>query len=355
MKTLTVALIGAGQRGDIYTTQMCKYPDKLQVIAVAEPIVGRREKVQKRHGIADDMCFETGEELLQRPKLADIVLICTQDNQHYHMAMQAIAQGYDILLEKPVAPTAQECVDIALAANEKGVKVLVCHVLRYTPFFNRVKQLILDGTVGEVQSVVHVEAVGNVHQSHSFVRGNWHREQDSSMMLLAKSRHDIDILQWLLDKPCKKVQSFGSLTYFTEKNAPQGAPVRCIDGGCPIEDTCPYNCRKLYYERKDTWFRPACARDFAKGEIPTDQEVMQALQNTDYGLCVFHANNDNGYHGHICFVCNCYCGTLHVGYADRWSKRDRCLHHPDDMRANYGFCRDSTPGKNPDSKYYRIL
>ncbi|MBP3382155.1 MAG: Gfo/Idh/MocA family oxidoreductase, partial [Clostridia bacterium] len=186
MKTLTVALIGAGQRGDIYTTQMCECPEQLKVIAVAEPIAGRREKVQKRHGIADDMCFETGEELLQRPKLADIALICTQDNQHYHMAMQAIAQGYDILLEKPVAPTAQECVDIALAAKEKGVKVLVCHVLRYTTFFNRVKQLILDGTVGEVQSVVHVEAVGNVHQSHCFVRGNWHSEQDSSMMLLAK-------------------------------------------------------------------------------------------------------------------------------------------------------------------------
>lgn len=292
MKTLTVALIGAGLRGDIYTTHMCECPEQLKVVAVAEPIAGRREKVQKRHGITDDMCFETGEELLQRPKLADIALICTQDNQHYHLAMQAIAKGYDILVEKPVAPTAEQCAAIALAAKEKGVKVLVCHVLRYTPFFNKVKQIILDGTLGEIQSIIHVEAVGHVHQSHSYVRGNWHSEKDSSAMLLAKSCHDIDILQWLLGKPCKKVQSFGSLTYFTEKNAPQGAPVRCIDGGCPIEDTCPYNCRKLYYERKDTWFRPACARDFAKGETPTDQEVMQALQNTDYGLCVFHANND---------------------------------------------------------------
>lgn len=293
MKMLTVALIGAGMRGDIYTWHMHKSPEKFKVIAVAEPIAMRREKVQKRHGIADDMCFTTGEELLSKPKMADVALICTQDAMHYELAMQAIARGYDIILEKPVAPTAQQCADIALAAKKKGVRILVCHVLRYTPFFNKIKQLLMEDAVGKVQSVIHVEAVGNVHQSHSYVRGNWHSEQESSAMLLAKSCHDIDILQWLLDKPCKKVSSFGSLTYFTEKNAPAGAPVRCIDGGCPIEETCPYNCRKLYYESKDdSWFRSVCTRGIAKGEVPTNEEVMEALQTTDYGLCVFHANND---------------------------------------------------------------
>ena len=112
-------------------------------------------------------------------------------------------------------------------------------------------------------------------------------------MLLAKCCHDIDILQWLLDKPCKRVQSFGELTYFKKENAPEGAPIRCIDGGCPIENTCPYNCRKLYYESKDNdWFRPACTKGIAKFHIPTDEEVMTALKTTDYGLCVFHANNN---------------------------------------------------------------
>ena len=151
----------------------------------------------------------------------------------------------------------------------------------------------MDGNIGEVMSVVHVEAVGNIHQSHSYVRGNWHKSSETSPMLLAKCCHDIDILQWLLDKPCKKVQSFGSLTYFCKKNAPAGAPVRCIDGGCPIEDTCEYNCRKLYYDdKKNNWFRFASTRGIAKNEVPTDEEVMTALQTTDYGLCVFNANND---------------------------------------------------------------
>ena len=292
-RVLTVALIGAGLRGMGYTNIMKENPGKFKVVAVAEPDEGRRNKIKKIHGIADNMCFESWTDILSKDKLADIAMICTTDNMHYEVAMKAIELGYDLVLEKPVAPTAEQCRDIALAAKEKDVKVLVCHVLRYTSFFKKIKTLIMDGVIGEVMSVIHVEAVGNVHQSHSYVRGNWHCEKDSTPMILAKCCHDIDILQWLIDKPCKKVQSFGELTYFRKENAPKGAPVRCIDGGCPIEDTCPYNCRKLYYESKDNvWFRPACASGIAKSPVPTDEEVMTALRTTDYGLCVFHANND---------------------------------------------------------------
>lgn len=112
-------------------------------------------------------------------------------------------------------------------------------------------------------------------------------------MLLAKSCHDLDVLQWLLDKPCKKIQSFGSLTHFTSENAPDGAPARCADGGCPVLDTCSYNCMKLYYDDKNNnWFRGTSTKNIAKGEIATDEEVLQALKTTDYGLCVYHANND---------------------------------------------------------------
>ncbi len=293
MKTYSVILIGAGSRGTRYTDVMKNYPDKFKVVAVAEPVKGLRDAIQHKHNLPDDMCFDSWEEILSKPKMADVALICTMDNIHYEPAMKAIGLGYDILLEKPAAQTAQQCVDIALAAEEKGVKVLVCHVLRYTPFFKKVKQIIMDDTIGDIMSVVHIEAVGNVHQSHSYVRGNWHCEEATTPMLLAKSCHDIDIVQWLLDKPCKKVQSFGKLSYFNSENAPEGAPVRCIDGGCSIENTCPYNCKKLYYDdKKNDWFRCASTRGIAKTDQPTDEEVMSALQTTDYGLCVFHANND---------------------------------------------------------------
>lgn len=292
MKTYSVLVIGAGCRGGMYADLMAAHPDKFRVVGVADPVQGRREAVARRLNIPEDRCFASWEEALSRSKLADIAVIATGDNEHYHPALKAIQLGYDLLLEKPVAQTPTECAAIAHAAEQKGVRVLVCHVLRYTHFYKAIKQLLMDGTLGEVQSVIAVEAVGNVHQSHSYVRGNWHSEMESTPMLLAKCCHDLDILQWLLDKPCKRVQSFGSLTHFTPENAPEGAPQRCIDG-CPAADTCPYNAVKLYYDDKDNdWFRCACTRDIAKDNIPTDEEVMFALRTTDYGLCVYHANND---------------------------------------------------------------
>ncbi len=293
MKQFSVILIGAGLRGKIYTDEMYNLKDKFKVVGVAEPIEGRRKYIKEKHGVSEKMCFNSWQEILSKPKMADMAIISTMDEMHYEPAMKAIELGYDILIEKPVAPTAKECVDILLAAEKKGVKVLVCHVLRYTTFFKKIKKIVMDGTIGDIMSVLHVEAVGNVHQSHSYVRGNWHNEAETAPMLLAKCCHDLDILQWILDEPCEKIQSFGKLTYFTPQYAPEGAPKRCIDGGCPIEETCPYNCRKLYYESDDNdWFRPACAKGIAKDEIPTDDEVMTALKTTDYGLCVYHANNN---------------------------------------------------------------
>lgn len=293
MKTLTAIIIGGGSRGTSYATQMKKLGDKYRVVGIAEPAESRRENIKEMHNIPKENCYSSWEEILAQPKMADVAVICTLDNMHYEPAMKAIELGYDLLLEKPIAQTAQECVDIALAAEKKGVKVLVCHVLRYTPFYGKIKELVMQGKIGDVMSVIQVEGVGNIHQSHSYVRGNWHSEKETTPMLLAKCCHDLDIIQWLIGKPCKNVQSFGSLTYFTSENAPEGAPVRCIDGTCPIKDTCVYNCMKLYYEDKNNgWFRGAAAGHIAKDSKPTDEEVLEALKTTDYGLCVFHANND---------------------------------------------------------------
>jgi len=293
MKQYTVIVIGAGNRGQGYGKIMQNVPEKFKIVGVADPLEDRRQIFKEEFNLADEGLYTDWREILSKPKMADIAIISTLDNMHYEPAMKAIELGYNLLLEKPVAQTVQECADIALAAKAKGVSVLVCHVLRYTPFFKTIKAVLDEGRIGEIMSITHVEAVGNIHQSHSYVRGNWHSEKETTPMLLAKSCHDLDIIQWLIDKPCKKVSSFGHLTHFIAANAPEGAPVRCADGGCPVEDSCNYNCIKLYYEDKDNaWFRDACTKGIRKGIVTTDEEVMKALKTTDYGLCVYHANND---------------------------------------------------------------
>jgi len=207
---------------------------------------------------------------------------------HYAPAMMAIEKKYDILLEKPVSPEPSECKEIAEYANKNNVKIIVCHVLRYTRMFKILKDIIDSGKLGEIMSINHEECVGNVHQSHSFVRGNWGNSKRSSCMLLQKSCHDMDILQWLLGKQCKKVQSFGTLSYFKSENAPAGSPEYCIEG-CPEADNCPYNAVKLYLDDKENdWFRTTSTRE----ADPTDEMVEKALRTTQYGKCVYKCDND---------------------------------------------------------------
>lgn len=288
MKKLTAILIGAGNRGITYTDIMKELPDKFQIIAVAEPIEDRRNYIQKKHNIHDDMCFDDYKPLLNMGKIADVAIIATMDRDHFEPTIMAIEAGFDILLEKPIAPTPEECYEITRRAKDKGVRIVICHVLRYTPLFTTIKDIIDDKMLGRIMSVNHTECVGNVHQSHSFVRGNWGNSEKSSTMLLQKTCHDMDILQWLLDKKCKKVQSFGKLSYFTKENAPKGSPDYCIEG-CPVGDTCPYNAVKLYLDDKENyWFRSTATKHTA----PTDELVEQTLRTTQYGKCVYKCDND---------------------------------------------------------------
>lgn len=107
-------------------------------------------------------------------------------------------------------------------------------------------------------------------------------------MILAKSCHDMDILQWLVDSECTKVSSFGSLTHFRKENAPAGATLRCLDG-CPVKDECPYYGPKMYIERDD-WVG-AVQRSVVSND-PSEEGVLQALKDGPYGRCVYHCDNN---------------------------------------------------------------
>lgn len=287
-KKLNVILIGAGNRGCNYVRlakENC--PEKLNVVAIADPELTRAREIIEAYDIPENMIFDDWKKILALPKFADAAIIATQDNNHFEPACEALKAGYDLLLEKPVAPTAKECLEISDLANSLGRKVVVCHVLRYTPFFGTVKHIIDSGRIGKVVNIVHTECVGNIHQSHSYVRGNWRDSKESSPMILAKSCHDLDIIQWLLGKECTRVQSFGSLSYFRPENAPEGAPEYCIQG-CPHEKECLYSAVKIYKERQF----PVWVRYVTKKENATDEEIEKIISETNYGKCIFKCGND---------------------------------------------------------------
>ena len=285
MSFITAAVLGAGSRGTNYSNYSLIAPQELKIVAVAEPRKDRRDAFAERFSVPAENCFESWEALLSQPKLADVVFVCTLDEQHTAPALTALEKGYHVLLEKPMSNREEECVAIEAAARKAGKVLSVCHVLRYTAFYRTLKDLIDGGAVGEVTNISQIENVAYWHQAHSFVRGNWRSAEETSPMILAKCCHDMDILLWLSGKDCKKVHSFGSLRHFTPENAPEGAPMRCLDG-CPHADSCIYYAPKIYPAGKTDWPVDVITTDL------TPEGITKALREGPYGRCVYHCDND---------------------------------------------------------------
>lgn len=284
-----LVIIGAGQRGSNYAEYAIEHPELCQVVALAEPREARRREMAKRHGVPDELAFESWEQFKTLPKLADAVVIATLDSMHKEPAIHFAQRGYHILLEKPMAPTEEECRSIVEAVKQAGVLMAVGHVMRYTRYSRKIKQIVESGALGELVSIQHLEPVGWFHFAHSYVRGNWRREDETSSSLLAKSCHDIDWIRWIMGKKCTSTSSFGTLNHFTKEKKPKEAGMRCLD--CQMERDCPYSAKKIYLEqieRGHTGWPVSVIVD----EQPTYENVKEALLKGPYGRCVFECDND---------------------------------------------------------------
>jgi hypothetical protein len=290
-KPVTAITLGAGNRGNVYGGFAVANPNLLDIIGVAEPIPFRNDKYSKLHQIAAENRFNTWEDVLKRPKFADAVIISMPDNLHYEPCMKALEMGYDILLEKPIAPTEKECRDILALAKKKGRIVAVCHVLRYAPYFVKMRELIAAGAIGQVMSVQHLEPIEHTHMAHSYVRGNWHNSKQTTPILLAKSCHDLDIIKWVIDKPSEEIIAMGDLKWFKSANAPEGSTARCTDG-CKVERECPYSAIKEYVERGTR----NSVLDIPADTVDKKAVIMERLKTTNYGRCVYRMDNDQPDH-----------------------------------------------------------
>jgi predicted dehydrogenase len=285
MKKLNVAIIGAGNRGNIYGDFAIYNPDKMKVVAVAELDNNRRELFAKKHQLSYQDCFHSWEEIFGRPKFCDAVIITTQDRMHYKPTMLALELGYHVLVEKPLSPNLEECIEMISKAKEKNRLLMLGYVLRYTPFFQKMKELVMDGVIGNIRHIAIDMNVAYWHQAHSFVRGNWNNQSRSSPMILAKSCHDFDILCYLLEKECIRVSSFGSLSHFKKENAPNGSTERCTDG-CLVERECPFSALKIYLGENIEWPVSTISTDLSKAMR------YKAIKEGPYGRCVYQCNND---------------------------------------------------------------
>lgn len=327
---IRAVLIGAGQRGaQSYAPYALQHPDELQFVAVAEPDPERRAAFAEQHHIPKHGCHESWEPLLDQPAMGEAAFVCTQDWQHTGPAVAAMEAGYHVLLEKPMANTEEDCCLLYRVSAETGRQLHIGHVLRYTPHFNKIRELVQSGVLGRIVQVEHRENVSFWHMAHSFVRGSWRRSDQSSPMILAKCCHDLDILPWVLGKNTVRLASTGSLMHFRPENAPEGSPDRCLEG-CPAEEICPYYAPHIYldmapfwnsfadtatgfprwaaetYTRNPAWIRTLAVFIPALREIteyrgwplsvlandPSRENLEEALQEGPYGRCVYRCDND---------------------------------------------------------------
>lgn len=284
-RPVSIVAIGAGNRTNKYLEYVKQHPDKVKLVGVVELNDIRRKHIADCFSLDASQCFVDYRDFFQHPVEADAVMICTPENMHFEPTMQAIERGYHILLEKPIAQTLEECMLIAQAARKHDVLVSVCHVLRYHPYFMKIKELVDSGELGNIISINHRTSVGLDRTAHGFVRGLWRKEAVTNPMLMSKCCHDIDFLLWLTKTPCRKLTSFGSLRWFKEKNAPEGSAARCVD--CKVESRCPFSAVDLYRVRRD-WIANF---DVPEGKT-IDEVIEEQLRYGLYGRCVYRCDND---------------------------------------------------------------
>ena len=315
-RQITGIIVGCGNRGQNYAEYARYDPKHFRLIAIADPRTAVRQKLQKRHSIEDKYVYDDWRRLADSntERLADCVLITLPDREHYQAVIQFAKKGYHILLEKPMATKLEHCKEIVQVCQDSHVLLAICHVLRYLPAVKKIKDLIENNVIGKLVSIQHIEPIGKnnknyismiqssrfvfvfclacvgfSHFAHSYVRGNWHNEDQSCFSLLAKCCHDLDLIQyWMQPRQCTNISSFGKLMHFISENKPKGAGDRCLT--CSVESTCPYSAKKIYLEKPNRhWPVSVVVPDIEEHENweQIKVKVKKALEDGPYGKCIY--------------------------------------------------------------------
>lgn len=288
MKPLEVLLIGAGIRGmHVYGDYAKRFPHKLRYVAVAEPNEARRLAFAEKFDIPKGKCYSSWEEVVNKPKLADAAFIVTMDRMHFEPTIEMLRHGYHVIVEKPMAVDPVECAAMVQASRKYDRLISIGHVLRFTPFYQEVHNIITSGQLGEIVNMNQMECVGFWHFAQSFVRMNWANASEASPSILAKCCHDLDIIRWLVNSPVKSVASMGNLFEFHPAKSPGKVPERCTVE-CQYESRCPYSAYKIYIEPGRGWMKPPYFKNFC-GE---NGDVNERLKTAPHSQCVYLGNND---------------------------------------------------------------
>ena len=281
-RKVKIAAVGLGNRTCKYLRYVEEHGELAELVAVVDPDLSKVDWARSAYALPEERCFKSFDELATSGLQIDACIIGTPDLYHHELAVKAMRCGWHVLLEKPMGQTEEQCQDIVKVSAETGKMVTVCYILRYHPYFMKLKELSVDPKMGKILSVRHIEGVGRDRTAHTFVRGPWNMKEMNTSVFLTKCCHDVDFVLWLIgSSQVKSVQSRKGDMIFTSSHAPAGAADRCVR--CPIEKECPYSAVDLYLRRKD-WIKGFVAKP---GET-LDEMIVRMLDESRYGRCVYH-------------------------------------------------------------------
>ncbi len=292
MKTIYAVIVGYGDRGRVYGQYALLHPETFQIVAVVDPLDMNRNKAKETFDLPEERCYRSVEELIRAGKIADCALNCTMDELHVSTTLPLLDAGYDVLLEKPVTSDPKQLFLLKERAEKNHCRLMICHVLRYAPFYQGIKRVLAEGKIGTVIAMEMSEHVGIQHVITAYIRGKWRSNARSgSSMLLAKSCHDLDLMCWLVgDSAPRAVVSFGKRTVFIPENAPKGSGNICtLD--CPVEKDCMYSAKKMYLEHDTMGFLTWAGMDTYFEDV-TEEQKEQHLRESDFGKCVYKLDGD---------------------------------------------------------------
>lgn len=277
---MNIAVIGAGNRARKYLSCL---PGGVYVSCLVEPDPLRLQQTAQKYNVPPQGRFSSAEAFFAHPHDISAVIVAAPDKLHVPMSLQAVRCGWHVLVEKPVALSLEQYMELLNASFEAGVSVGVCLEMRFHPYFRRIKEIVSEGLIGDILEIDHVEHIGPDRMAHTFVRGLWAREEEAGPVFLSKCCHDADFLIWLTGGSVVSASSHGSIRKFRTDRAPYGATARCFD--CPVAD-CPYSAVKLYRDR----------REWVDGfDVPSgstfEEVISQELTTGRYGRCVYRCDN----------------------------------------------------------------
>lgn len=291
-KPVTAVIVGAGHRSLLYASYSLLHPEELRIVGVVDPDEARRRSAAERFGFPTEHAFASVEQLVTRPRIADAVINGTMDQLHVPTSLPLLKAGYHLLLEKPIGVHEEEVLSLYETALKYGRSVMICHVLRYAPFYAEIRRQLELGAIGDIVSIQTEENVSYHHMATAFVRGKWNSQAScGSTMLMAKCCHDLDLIAWMKGgiRPVK-VSSFGSLMQFREATAPEKAGTRCLSD-CPLEADCTYSAGRMYIRQQlwgsYVWDFPGLGQD-----APEEKKLHSLRTDNPYGRCVWRCDND---------------------------------------------------------------